>query len=196
MRFFIFLLLLGLTACHAHERALISAGAKCPDIALTADDQGQALPAPHIVSGGEAAAGSAMVGLGSLANLFGATAPVTLITPAGTVQTETAGWRQYEGCSVAAVCFDSGYCSPVEGQKLVPLVHLVPSLMRRSEAEQGKHFPGCSHRPIAGRRGPLVWSLHACGQSVACFVNSDRGYDCLGADGQKRDVGTGPVISQ
>jgi hypothetical protein len=172
------LTLLALTACHAHERAVVSAGAKCPDIALLADDQSQPLPAPHIVSGSEAMAGGAMVGLGSLANLFGATAPVTLIAPAGTVQTETAGWRQYEGCNAAAVCFDSGYCSPVEGAKLLPLVHLVPSLMRRSEAEGGKHFPGCQYAPIAGRRGPLVWSLHACGQSVSCFVNSEKNYEC------------------
>ncbi len=177
---------LALTGCYAHERAMVAAGARCPDIALAASAQAEALAAPHTVSGSEAAAGSAMIGLGSLANLFGATAPVTLMTPAGTVQTGTTGWRQYEGCGVAAVCFDSGYCAPVEGQRLQPIVHAVPALMPRSEREMARQFPGCQFAPVASRRGPLVWSLHACGQTLGCFVTKATEYECLGADGEKK----------
>jgi hypothetical protein len=58
--------------------------------------------------------------------------------------------------------------------------------MRTSELEMAKQFPGCQHAPIAGRRGPLVWSLHACGQALGCFATKETAYECLGADGEKK----------
>jgi hypothetical protein len=178
------LLSVTLSGC-AHERFGMAAKALgCPEdsVRVMADAPERHLAHPHEHTSQETAAAAGTAALGALANAVGyapASDPAFYL-PANGVMLMAPGWRQYEGCNKAMICFDGGICARAEDPEAVTLARLVPGLMAKSAAEDPV-VPGCDEPAYADRRGVLSWTLMRCNHLRVCTAGK-TGYACKGEE--------------
>lgn len=178
--------LLLIAAC-AHERTGVSKALACPEdqLRLVADGAQREYPMPRTTGASQAALSGAAAAVSALASLAGGGSGATpYYLPAGSVQLSSPGWRHWEGCTHAVICFDGGFC--LKGDE-VAAARSVPGLMERSRVElTGKLEPEteCMEpQAYADRRGLLVWTLSRCSSSFACKV-TEAGYACTDDKGR------------
>ena len=167
----------------AHERPAVSRALACPEekLSLVAEAPAREYQRPRSTEASQAALSGAKAAVSALASLAGAGAGSTpYYLPAGSVQLSAPGWRHWEGCGAALVCFDGGFCLR-EAEAQLAAARSVPALMLRSEAELGGQLEPeteCMEpKPYADRRGVLAWTLSRCSSSFACRV-AEGGYTC------------------
>lgn len=165
----------------AHERASVGLALGCAEekLALVGSSSAREYQRPRTTAPAAAALSGAAAAVGALASLAGGSSGTTpYYLPAGSVQLGAPGWRHWEGCTQALVCFDGGFC--LRGEELAA-ARTVPALMLRSERELGgllEPETECMEpKPFADRRGVLVWTLSRCSSSFACKV-AEGGYSC------------------
>jgi hypothetical protein len=178
-----------LPAC-AHERASVAQALQCGEdkLQLVAEAPMRKYQRPRTTAAAEAALSGAAAAVGALTSLVGGgSGSGAYYLPAGSVQLAAPGWRHYEGCARALVCFDGGFC--LEGDDLAG-ARAVPALMEKSRLElTGELNPEteCMEpQAWADRRGPLVWTLSRCSASFACKV-AEGGYSCSDERGRAVD---------
>ena len=169
-----------MVAC-AHERGPVAKALSCPEekLQLVAEAAARPYQAPRSTAATQAALSGAAAAVSALTSLAGGgTGSTPYYLPANSVQLQAPGWRHWEGCSQALVCFDGGFC--LKGEELAA-ARTVPALMERSRLElTGKLEPEteCMEpQAYADRRGVLVWTLSRCSSSFACKV-TEGGYAC------------------
>jgi hypothetical protein len=180
------LLAMVLSACaHEREKAALALGCGDEQTALVAEGPARIYQRPRETGSGQAALSGAAAAVGALTAMVGGGPPsAAYYLPAGSTQLGAPGWRHYEGCRFALVCFDGGFC--VKGAEL-EAARRVPQAMERSERElTGKLEPEteCMEpKAYADRRGLLTWTLSRCSSSFTCKV-ADGGYSCTDVKGR------------
>jgi hypothetical protein len=175
-----------LCAC-VHERLDIAAAAiGCPSesTVLMSEADARPLPHPREHTAQETAANAGTAALGALANAAIGRTPASATAfylPANGVMVMSPGWRQYEGCQKAIVCFDGGFCMRSDDEKTADLARRVPALMEKSAAEAAP-VAGCQELAVAERRGLLAWSITRCNVLRLCTVEHNGAYACNGED--------------
>jgi hypothetical protein len=142
------------------------------------------LPHPREHSAQETAAAAGTAVFGALANATVGVTPASTTAfylPPNSVMVMAPGWRQYEGCAKAIVCFDGGFCVKADEGQTVALAKLVPSLMGKSAIE-APAVKGCEENAVADRRGLLAWSVTRCNTMRLCTVEKSGAYACNGED--------------
>jgi hypothetical protein len=191
-------LLLLLAGC-AHERAGIAKALECPSVTEVARAEARPLEVPRKSDGvvqGVKAIGVAMEVLTKLIAAAQAKSAgpqwMPVFTPTGEgAQISMPGWRQYEGCSAAAVCFDGGWCSTTHDAKELAKTRSVTTLMWRSQSELNQKLSGSGPlcpKVAVDRYSVFAWTLDGCGHSAACYATSESEYSCVGPDGVELSV--------
>jgi hypothetical protein len=169
----------------AHERRDMAATAiGCPEenTVLVAQGDERSLRHPREPSTQETAMNAGSAALGALANAVAGVTPPSATAyylPANSVMLMAPGWRQYDGCNKAIVCFDGGFCMKAEDADAVALARQVPALMERSAAAEPQ-IAGCAEPAIAERRGLLTWGLARCDHFTLCTAEKGGAFACNG----------------
>lgn len=163
----------------AHEATAVAKALSCSDVSVVASAPERAFAQPRVVTGAQTAASTLLSGVSALMSATSSDDARGFVPAQGT-QVSSPGWRHYVGCKKAMVCFDGGSCFKVDDASLQRTALKVPLLMQKSLEER----KGQCLDAHADRRGPLVWSVSACGSYLGCAATRDEGYGCAAPDGR------------
>ncbi len=174
-------------AC-AHERGPVARALGCTEekLVLVAEAPSREYQKPRSTEATQAALSGAKAAVSALASLAGGQGGSTpYYLPAGSVQLSAPGWRHWEGCGAALVCFDGGFC--LKDSSELAVARTVPQLMLRSERELGGQLEPeteCMEpKPYADRRGVLAWTLSRCSSTFSCRAEGGA-YACTDSKGR------------
>jgi hypothetical protein len=169
----------------AHERrdmAAIAIGCPEESTLLVAQGELRHLPHPRQPTTQETTLNAGTAALGALANAVAGVTPPSATAyylPTNSVMLMAPGWRQYDGCNKAIVCFDGGFCMKAEDTDAVALARQVPQLMAKSAAAEPQ-VSGCDEPAIPERRGLLTWGLARCDHLTMCTAEKGGAFVCNG----------------